>query len=175
MNRVISFIGSTLGLGALAVGLIACGNREDLSRAEARKIIEAMEVSSQYEKDPVTPTFIVYMRKGGFEAGAAEGLWTQQGDLTEKGQRVLTRVTKVRMFLREPVQRSIEVTGITTPVSGFAVVTFKWRYEGLQPSISKFAVSEGSGEATLELFDDGWRPERPLDTKRDRPVELSYE
>ena len=64
-----------------------------------------------------------------------------------------------KFVLRNPVTTAIEVTGIKTFDQGSTsrIANFRWRPIGLPAIVKRFANDGGTGTATFQLYDDGWR------------------
>lgn len=151
-------------LALLILSVAGCG-KPDLSRSNAKSLIENSELFGELKKKLV-------VHEDAYSVGASLKWWTSMseyaarrypenmrhlmlgfGDLFEFGPDAAT--------LAEPVTASAEVTGVSISADGIsAQATFSWAYQQLPDFASFIAAEGGKGVALFRLFDDGWRLER---------------
>lgn len=177
------------GVTMLAVLLtsFACGGKSDLSRSQAKKVIEKSE-----KLTPADCRLTLGERE--LQGGLQEGLWSSRHDsdfmrpecssfrLTSRGKVYFRgdllgsvgcsiNVTPHVEFAKPLARRVVEVTGISDgpgmlgPAGTVKVVEFTWQWEWGELSDQLKSVvggewKEAKAEAALRLYDDGWRVEQ---------------
>jgi hypothetical protein len=150
----------------MILGCNSAGNSNELSRKEARKLVDKYPEFASVQRIPLQEAGLI--RTGnGQDAGAVEGLWAVQVSpfgarsriLTAKGQQFFTN----NWMLVTPAKREVvEITGISDEplVKNIKIAEFTWHFVEL-PSVVARYTGQGNkphdGKAEFQLYDDGWR------------------
>ncbi len=136
--------------------LVSACSGQGFNRDEAAKLISG------------TPQAIalgerVSTYEGYLADGEAQGLWsTERADvpvMNVEASKQIVGLDANSIQPAVPVGIIITVTGMTeVPNGGTATsVEFDWSYAELPKYIKRFALLGGTGQASLQKFDDGWR------------------
>jgi hypothetical protein len=137
--------------------LLGACKPSDLSRTEASSVIQTSLDTAMVKT--------VMGQDGGWHDGVEEGLWTSEGEMTQKGHQDFEMMSKSSLTLKVPLRRTItKITGIASAVSSAAIeatslkdIEFDWAYADVHGVVRRLIAEGGSGVATLRRFDDGWR------------------
>lgn len=146
-----------LVLGSSLCSLTILAN-SDLTRAGAANLLVASQAPelTQYRQT-------IYLHREGISMGAELGWWQIRYGLGESlSPAIQADVERVHgmgyLILKRPVELSFEVTGIASSASpSVKTVEFNWKYKNLTPQSRVVAVEGGTGKASFQLYDDGWR------------------
>lgn len=133
--------------------LASCGETGELTRDGAAAKIEESLLKGSDSSYALAST--------GFERGVSQGYWDPDGNLTERGRAIATRVSRTGIHPPSPPDYRIEVTGITDAESpaGAKEVQFTLSNDGVSGPLRRFIIRGGTGAAILRRYDDGWRAE----------------
>lgn len=149
--------------------LSACGSN-DLSRSDAQKMIETHEQVTQLKTN--VSTF-----RESLQEAESQGVLFDEGLTSDAaGEIVSWDVRQGVIYLTNPAEIEVEITGITEPSGqnqNTRQANFNWIYKDLPPITKRFAANGGNGEASFILYDDGWRLERLLVRSNRERVQLT--
>ncbi len=142
----------------ILLGAIACSNQ--LTRPKAEQLINDRPDFASTSKIALTESGI---KRDGLDAGALEGLWILKSgrrQLTEKGGQFFADTTGA--LVHPATRRVVEVTGIADVpgAQNLKEVDFTWKYKDLPDVVERYtgqSATPDTGEAVMQLFDDGWR------------------
>lgn len=157
---------------AVAMLLVSACSGQSFDRDDAEKLIVETEQASALGQQIMT-------YPGYLEDGEAQGLWTTENSPSPvMDAQVSEQISELAQgYVRPVVPASIavNVTGIREiPDDGTSTsAEFEWRYAELPKYIKRFALLGGSGKASFQKFDDGWRISSVSFSRADIPAELS--
>lgn len=139
---------------AIVLMASAC-SKSDLDRDAARQIIAS---SAQVQGLTASVRTVAGYR----DEGLSQGLWVVEDNsprLLDRAAKEISQLSDDHMVPSSPISIDISVMGIREPAEGSKSrsVEFSWSYEGLSPLVKRFALKGGTGSATIDLYDDGWR------------------
>lgn len=157
---------------AIAIVLVSACSGQSFDRDDAAKLIEETEQASFLGQSIST-------YQGYLEDGEAQGLWSTEDSSTPvMGVAASPQIANLGpdfIAPATPVNIIITVTGMTEiPDDGTATsAEFVWSYGELPKYIKRFALLGGTGQASFQKFDDGWRVSSLSFSPADGRAELS--
>lgn len=157
---------------AVAILLVSACSGQSFERDEAAKLIAETEQASALGQRVST-------YQGYLEDGEAQGLWSTEDSSTPiVGVAASPELANLGPDFIEPatpVKIIVTVTGMTEiPSDGTATsAEFDWSYGELPKHIKRFALLGGTGQASFQKFDDGWRVSSVSFSRPDGRAELS--
>lgn len=157
---------------AVAILLVSACSGQSFDRDDAAKLIAETEQASFLGQQIST-------YQGYLADGEAQGLWSMEdSNVPLVGVAASPQFANLGTDFIEPatpVDIIITVTGMTEiPDNGTTTsAEFDWSYGELPKYIKRFALLGGTGQASFQKFDDGWRLSSVSFSRPDGRAELS--